>query len=89
YDDFYERFFKADEAEANKRGKDAGRPSTWKYGHVVAEEFSPGERGLMELKEVLSRIRGSLVEMPLLFLKEEDIAKEGLGLNALTEVVYT
>ncbi|TKA62027.1 hypothetical protein B0A55_10961, partial [Friedmanniomyces simplex] len=89
YDDFYERFFKVDEAEANKKGKDAGRPSTWKYGHVVAEEFSPGERGLVELKEVLSRIRGSLVEMPLLFLKEEDIAKEGLGLNALTEVVYT
>lgn len=48
-----------------------------------------GESGRTELKEVLSRIRGTLVEMPLLFLKEEDIAKEGLGLNSLTEVVYT
>ncbi|KAK3115484.1 hypothetical protein LTR53_005141 [Teratosphaeriaceae sp. CCFEE 6253] len=88
YDEFFERFFKPE--EVNKKGVDSkGRPSTWKYGHVVAEEFSPGEQGLRELKEVLSRIRGTLVEMPLLFLKEEDIAKEGLGLNALTEVVYT
>lgn len=31
----------------------------------------------------------TLVEMPLQFLQEEDIAKEGLGLNALTEIVYT
>ena len=37
----------------------------------------------------LSKVRGSLVEMPLLFLKEEDIAKEGLGLNKFTEDVYT
>jgi len=57
---------------------------------VVAEEFSPGEQGLRELKEVLSRIRGSLVEMPLMFLKEETIlAQEGMGLNELTEVLYT
>jgi phospholipase D1/2 len=27
--------------------------------------------------------------MPLLFLKEEDIAQEGVGLNALTEEIYT
>ncbi|KAK3061998.1 hypothetical protein LTS18_004090, partial [Coniosporium uncinatum] len=59
------------------------------WGHVVAEEFSPGAQGAREVKEVLSRIRGTLVEMPLLFLKEEDIAKEGLGLNAFTEEVYT
>ncbi len=31
----------------------------------------------------------TLVEMPLLFLKKEDIAQEGLGLNAFTEEVYT
>ncbi len=42
-----------------------------------------------EVKEVLSTIRGTLVEMPLLFLKEEDIAKEGVGLNAFTEELYT
>lgn len=87
YDDYYERFFKAE--DANKEGKDMQRPSSWKWGHVVREEFSPGEDGVREMKEVLSRVKGNLVEMPLLFLKEEDIAKEGLGLNALTEVVYT
>jgi phospholipase D1/2 len=37
----------------------------------------------------LSTIKGTLVEMPLLFLKEEDIAQEGVGLNALTEEIYT
>ncbi|KAK1021647.1 hypothetical protein LTS16_026360 [Friedmanniomyces endolithicus] len=91
YDEFYERYFKPEEpTAAEKKGSAVTRPSTWKYGHVVAEEFSPGERGLQELKEVLSRIRGSLVEMPLMFLKEEAIlATEGLGLNDLTEVVYT
>lgn len=65
---------------------DLSKPSTWKWGHVVAEDF-PG--GVEEVKEVLSRIRGMVVEMPLLFLKDEDIAKEGLGLNAFTEEVYT
>ncbi|KAL1302420.1 hypothetical protein AAFC00_002814 [Neodothiora populina] len=100
YDDYFERFFKQDkeEKEDDKKddddkgdgaeGKDPRKekPSTWKWGHVVAEDF-PG--GVEEVKEVLSRIRGTLVEMPLLFLKDEDIAKEGLGLNAFTEEVYT
>ncbi|TKA73070.1 hypothetical protein B0A49_02153 [Cryomyces minteri] len=80
YDEYYERFFKV---------KDPKRPSTYKWGHVVREAFSPGERGLWEVKEELARIKGTLVEMPLLFLKDEDIAKEGLGLNAFTEEVYT
>ncbi|KAF2161258.1 hypothetical protein M409DRAFT_59260 [Zasmidium cellare ATCC 36951] len=87
YDEYYERFFKAEEAQ--KEGKDLQRPSSWKWGHVVREEFSPGEQGVKEMKEVLSRVKGNLVEMPLLFLKDEDIAKEGLGLNKLTEEVYT
>lgn len=87
YDEYYERFFKAEEAK--KEGKDMQRPSSWKWGHVVREEFSTGEQGVKEVKEILSRIKGNLVEMPLLFLKDEDIAKEGLGLNALTEEVYT
>ncbi|KAK0267904.1 hypothetical protein LTR35_015962 [Friedmanniomyces endolithicus] len=91
YDEFYERYFKPEEPTAAEKKVSAGaRPSTWKYGHVVAEEFSPGEQGLRELKEVLSRIRGSLVEMPLMFLKEETIlAQEAMGLNELTEVLYT
>lgn len=82
YDDFYERFFKEPSEEDKKKGK----LSKYKWGHVVAEEF-PG--GVDEVKEMLSRIRGTLVEMPLMFLKDEDIAKEGLSLNAFTEEVYT
>ncbi|KAI7638751.1 hypothetical protein KC319_g14719, partial [Hortaea werneckii] len=89
YDQYYERFFATKADDADKKGKDAQRPSTWKIGHVVAEQFPPGEEGVREVKEILSRVRGTLVEMPLLFLKEEDIAQEGLGLNAWTEVVYT
>jgi phospholipase D1/2 len=87
YDEYYSRFFQPDDAK--KQGKDTEKPSSWKWGHVVAESFSPGEQGLREVKELLSTIKGNLVEMPLLFLKEEDIAKEGLGLNSFTETVYT
>ena len=84
YDDYYERFFHQDEKDKDKK-----KPSLYKWGHVVAENFSQGEQGVREVKEVLSTIKGTLVEMPLLFLKDEDIAKEGLGLNAFTEEVYT
>lgn len=84
YDDYYERFFQED-----KKDKEHKKLSQYKWGHVVAEDFSPGDQGLREVKEVLSTIKGTLVEMPLLFLKDEDIAKEGLGLNAFTEEVYT
>jgi len=57
------------------------------YGHVVRSEF-PG--GVDEVKDWLSRVRGSLVEMPLNFLVDEaDIAKEGLELNTLTAELYT
>ncbi|KAK5118948.1 hypothetical protein LTR62_000159 [Meristemomyces frigidus] len=91
YDDFFEKYFKAPGKDAAAKDKDALRPSTWKYGHVVADEFSPGPQGLGEMKEVLSRVRGCLVEMPLMFLKEEgqNLAKEGMTLNSMTEVVYT
>jgi len=91
YDEYYERFFKAEsEEEAKKAGKDVSRPSCWKWGHVVAEEFDQDPQvAVRQVKEELSKIRGCLVEMPLLFLKEEDIAKEGLGLNKFTEDVYT
>jgi len=84
YDDYYSRFFAQDEKDKNNV-----KPSLYKWGHVVAENFSQGEQGVREVKEVLSTIKGTLVEMPLLFLKEEDIAKEGAGLNALTEELYT
>jgi phospholipase D1/2 len=82
YHDYYSRFFQGD-------AKDKEKPSKYQWGHVVVENFSPGERGVREVKDVLSTIKGTLVEMPLLFLKDEDIAIEGLGLNAFTEAVYT
>ena len=86
YDDFYEQFFKG--GKAAKEGEKAA-PSKYQWGHVVAEEFSPGEEGVRQLKEELSKVRGTLVEMPLMFLIKEDIAVEGVGLNAFTEEVYT
>ncbi|KAF2225685.1 hypothetical protein BDZ85DRAFT_69890 [Elsinoe ampelina] len=101
YDDYYGRFFpvlkedskeqekKADEQKIREQGGQPERPSTWKWGHVVSEEFSAGAQGAREVKEVLARVRGTLVEMPLLFLDKEDIAKEGVALNAWTEEVYT
>lgn len=84
YDEYYSRFFQADEKDKNNK-----KPSQYKWGHVVAENFSHGEQGVREVKEVLSTIKGTIVEMPLLFLKSEDIAKEGVGLNAFTEELYT
>lgn len=84
YDEYYSRFFGQEDMD-----KKNVKPSLYKWGHVVAENFSQGEQGVREVKEVLSTIKGTLVEMPLLFLKEEDIAKEGAGLNALTEELYT
>lgn len=88
YDTFYEKFFSGatDEAE-RKEGKK--KPAKYMWGHVVEDNFPPGDRGLWEVKELLSTIRGTLVDMPLQFLIEEDIAKEGLSLNAFTEKVYT
>lgn len=81
YDDWYEQYFKL----ANPKVKD-DRPGKYKVGHVVSELF-PG--GVAEVKEELAKVKGTIVEMPLLFLKEEDIAKEGLGLNAFVEDLYT
>lgn len=88
YETFYEHFFKEADKEAD--GKEGTkRPSRYMWGHVVAENFSPGQQGAREVKDLLSTIRGTLVEMPLLFLIKEDIAKEGFSLNAFTEEVYT
>lgn len=88
YDRFYEHFFK--DAGEQAEGKDEHKqPSKYMWGHVVAEEFSPGDEGCREVKDLLSRVRGTLVEMPLMFLIKEDIAKEGVALNAFTAEVYT
>ncbi len=88
YQKYYEVYFhEADDEADGKEGKK--KPAKYMWGHVVEEEFSPGEQGIKEVKELLSTIKGTLVEMPLLFLIKEDIAKEGLSFNAFTEEVYT
>ncbi|KAI9827337.1 MAG: hypothetical protein M1819_006979 [Sarea resinae] len=97
YDEYYGRFFREEEKKDEKKEKEGGdekkeetkATSSYKWGHVVAEEFSAGPKGVQEVKEVLGTVRGTLVEMPLQFLIKEDIAREGLGLNAFTEEVYT
>jgi phospholipase D1/2 len=83
YDDFFTKYFHTQGTEKEKL------PAKYKWGHVVAEDFPPGEQGLRQVKDMLSSVRGTLVEMPLLFLIDEDIAKEGVSLNAFTEEVYT
>ena len=88
YETFYEKFFKeADEEAEGKRGKK--KPAKYQWGHVVEENFPPGEQGVHEVKNLLSTVKGTLVEMPLKFLFKEDIAQEGISLNAFTEEVYT
>lgn len=71
-----EEALKGLEAEKAKLEEKAKPLIPW--GHVVKAEFSEGVQGVRELKDLLSTIRGNLVEMPLEFLREEDIAKEGL-----------
>ena len=88
YDAFYEVFFhEADKEADSKTG--TKMPAKYRWGHVVAENFSQGDQGVREVKDLLSTVRGTLVEMPLQFLVKEDIAKEGVSLNAFTEEVYT
>jgi phospholipase D1/2 len=82
YDNFFSKHFII--PGAKEPGDTTGKVE---YGHVVREEF-PG--GVAEVKDWLRRVRGSLVEMPLGFLAGvDDIAKEGLSLNALTDELYT
>ncbi|KAH7330517.1 hypothetical protein BKA65DRAFT_528037 [Rhexocercosporidium sp. MPI-PUGE-AT-0058] len=82
----YKEFFSKLFVSPSKEEDDVTLPAKYEYGHVVKEEF-PG--GVAELKDSLNRVRGSLVEMPLLFMDGVDFAKEGLTLNALTDEVYT
>ncbi|KAJ5239252.1 hypothetical protein N7468_003871 [Penicillium chermesinum] len=88
YKEFYEYYFhRADkEAEGNQG---FGRPARYQWGHIVRDDFAPGPEGAKQVKELLSQVKGTLVEMPLMFLIEEDIAKTGLTLNEITEPIYT
>jgi phospholipase D1/2 len=86
YDRFFSKHFviPGEPAEQAAEGYKQGKVD---YGHVVRDEF-PG--GVEQLKEWLSGIRGNLVEMPLQFLIDvEDLAKDGLALNSLTDELYT
>ncbi|RAL10176.1 phospholipase D/nuclease [Aspergillus homomorphus CBS 101889] len=59
-----------------------------KWGHVQKSNFSSGEEGAKEVKEELSKIRGTLVEMPLEFLINTDIQIEDPGYNIITRQGY-
>ncbi|RFU75968.1 phospholipase d [Trichoderma arundinaceum] len=87
YDEFFSKHFIIPSAKGDDEKSEDGNEGKVPYGHAVREEF-PG--GVEELKEWLGRIRGNLINMPLQFLIEvEDIAKEGLTLNGLTDELYT
>jgi phospholipase D1/2 len=86
YDAFFSKHFviPGEPAEQAAEGYKQGKVD---YGHVVREEF-PG--GVGELKDWLSGVRGTLVEMPLQFLIDvHDLAEDGLALNSLTDELYT
>ncbi|KAK0617809.1 hypothetical protein B0T17DRAFT_535872 [Bombardia bombarda] len=86
YDDFFSKHFVLP-GEKKEIADEAYRNGKVDYGHVVKEEF-PG--GVAEVKELLSQIRGNLVEMPLQFLIDvPDLAEDGLSLNHLTDDLYT
>jgi phospholipase D1/2 len=87
YKEFYGYYFKNADKQAFGQKFD-GPPAPYKYGHVVSEKF-PGPDGVNRVKERLSQVKGTLVEMPLMFLCEEDVAESGLTLNDLTEPLYT
>ncbi|RDW67489.1 uncharacterized protein DSM5745_09355 [Aspergillus mulundensis] len=53
-------------------------------GHVCKANFSTGEQAIHEIKEELSAIKGTLVEMPLEFLANCDIQPEGAAYNMFT-----
>lgn len=94
YEEFFTRRFvipggeeEKDEDKKREKEEEDRRQGKVEYGHVVRDEF-PG--GVAEVKDWLSRVRGTLVEMPLEFLIEvEDLAKDGLSLNAFTDEIYT
>ncbi|KAH7369782.1 hypothetical protein BKA65DRAFT_602424 [Rhexocercosporidium sp. MPI-PUGE-AT-0058] len=55
------------------------------WGHVMRPNFPAGEESARQVKELLAKIRGTLVEMPLDFMKHDDI--ELAWWNPLTQVV--
>ena len=88
YKEFYEYYFQKSAAQSDDNNAEQ-KPARYMVGHVVRDDFSAGAAGVKEVKELLSRVKGTVVEMPLMFLIEEDMAEEGASLNALTEELYT
>lgn len=88
----YEEYFEYDFHGAAKEATGTSKPgllspgAKYEWGHVVKDEF-PG--GVAQVKEELAKVRGMLVEMPLMFLIREDMAKAGVTLNPITEPIYT
>lgn len=80
YRAFFSDYFIVSEDDEKK-----GKKAKYEYGHVVREEFNDAD----ECRELLGRVRGTLVEMPLKFLEGVDMAKEGLAFNGFTAEVYT
>ena len=101
YQEFFEYYFHNADVEAQGNYQQ-GTQSRYQWGHVIREDF-PG--GVKEVKDLLSQVKGTVVEMPLTFLQsascrllmrhsadqvtDEDIAHQGITLNPLTEPVYT
>lgn len=68
YKEFYEYYFHRADSEAAGKDKHDRRPARVEYGHAVREDF---QGGVKELKDHLSQVRGTLVEMPLCFLQSK------------------
>lgn len=58
------------------------------WGHVQKSNFSDGDEGVTQVQEELSKIRGTLVEMPLQFLVNSNIQIEDLGYDIITRQGY-
>lgn len=55
------------------------------WGRVMRQIFSADQEGARQVKEILATIKGTLVEMPLDFMKYDDI--ELVMWNPLTQIV--
>ncbi|EFX02733.1 phospholipase [Grosmannia clavigera kw1407] len=101
YDDYFSKYFVLPGTTDDKKDKAKLGREEWEdnsaepqllpdgkapYGHVAP--CFPG--GVEALKNRLGEIRGNLVEMPLQFLVDvDDLAKNGITFNGLTEEIYT
>ena len=64
YEEYYSRFFGQEQGD-----KENKKPSLYKIGQGVAENFREGNQDVREVKHELSNIPGNNEELPLLFVK--------------------